>query len=126
MSDGRPDLADLLEHYDVPVNRGRVSQMVKCPLHEDRTASCSINTERGLWNCHSCGNGGDSYELIKQKEGVNFVGARDFAAALGLADGASGGGDERLSGSRYAGRRKVPARSGNQPRGGGYKPSWRR
>ncbi|WP_405056942.1 CHC2 zinc finger domain-containing protein [Kribbella sp. NBC_01505] len=126
MSDGRPDLADLLEHYDVPVNRGRSSQMVKCPLHEDRTASCSINTERGLWNCHSCGSGGDSYALIMKKEGLTFAGARDFAASVGLANGAAGGGDRKLSGSRYASRRPIPARKGNRAGGSSYQPSWRR
>ena len=32
---------------------------LRCPFHEDRTASLSFNTEKGVWNCHAgCGGGG--------------------------------------------------------------------
>jgi hypothetical protein len=32
---------------------------VNCPLHEDRTASLSVNLEKGVWTCHAgCGQGG--------------------------------------------------------------------
>jgi hypothetical protein len=31
---------------------------VKCPFHDDGTASMSINLERGTWFCHACGIGG--------------------------------------------------------------------
>ncbi|MEU8327283.1 CHC2 zinc finger domain-containing protein [Micromonospora sp. NPDC048839] len=100
--------------------------MVKCPLHEDRTPSCSVNTDKDLWNCHSCGKGGDSYALIMEKEQINYVGARTLASSLGFAAGSAGGGDDRLSGSAYAGRRKVSGGKGDRPGGGGYRPSWRR
>ena len=31
----------------------------KCPLHNDRTASLSVNLEKGVWKCHAgCGQGG--------------------------------------------------------------------
>ena len=33
--------------------------MVKCPFHDDGSASLSINIDRGVWSCHAgCGNGG--------------------------------------------------------------------
>jgi hypothetical protein len=28
----------------------------------DRDASCSVNVEPGLWNCHGCGEGGGAYD----------------------------------------------------------------
>ncbi len=31
---------------------------VKCPFHDDGTASMSVNLERGAWFCHACGIGG--------------------------------------------------------------------
>lgn len=32
---------------------------VKCPLHDDRNASLSVNVEKGVWKCHAgCGQGG--------------------------------------------------------------------
>ncbi|WP_083673211.1 CHC2 zinc finger domain-containing protein [Micromonospora sp. CB01531] len=101
--------------------------MVRCPLQdEDRTPSMSIDTDRELWNCHSCGKGGDSYALLMEKEGINYVGARALAASLHLAAGGAGGSDSGVSGSAYGGRRKVPARSGDRKAGGGYVPAWRR
>lgn len=32
---------------------------VRCPFHQDRTASLSVNVEKGVWKCHAgCGQGG--------------------------------------------------------------------
>jgi AAA domain/CHC2 zinc finger len=32
---------------------------LRCPFHDDRTASLSINLQEGVWNCHAgCGSGG--------------------------------------------------------------------
>lgn len=126
MSDERPDLAAVLEHYGVHVPGSRVTAMVACPLHEDKTPSCSINLDKQLWRCHSCDEKGDSYTMIMKKEATDFVGARALATTLGFAAGSGGGGDDELSGSAYGGRRKVPDRSRNQPRSGGYTPTWRR
>lgn len=104
----RPDIADLLDHYGVIGHRG----MVPCPLHEDRTPSCSVNYEKNLWNCFSCSEGGDSWSLIMKREGLDFEGAKEWAA-------------KELSFHP----------SGSAPRGGGrqrnrnkrkYVPSWRR
>ncbi|TCC20016.1 hypothetical protein E0H50_37790 [Kribbella sindirgiensis] len=100
--------------------------MVKCPVHGDRSASCSVNTEKQLFKCHSCGAAGSAWDLIMQMEGIDFDGARAFSAALGLPVGDAGGGDGELPAGRFGGRRKVPERKGNRPRGGAYKPSWRR
>ncbi|WSR66890.1 CHC2 zinc finger domain-containing protein [Streptomyces sp. NBC_01198] len=100
--------------------------MVSCPLHDDRTPSMSINLGEGLFKCQSCGVGGDSYTLIMQKEACDFRGACALAASLNLAEGTTGGGDERLSGSRYGGGRRVPAGKGSRAGGGGYTPTWRR
>ncbi|MEV4642795.1 CHC2 zinc finger domain-containing protein [Actinoplanes sp. NPDC049548] len=100
--------------------------MVACPLHDDRTPSCSINLEKQLWRCHSCDKAGSSYDLIMAKEKTDFRGARAFASAQQFAARSGGGSDSELSGSAYGGRRKVSDRSRNQPRGGGYTPTWRR
>ncbi|MEU7030026.1 CHC2 zinc finger domain-containing protein [Streptomyces sp. NPDC046275] len=100
--------------------------MSRCPFHDDDTPSFSWNTDRQLWKCHSCGKGGDAFTLIMEKEGTDFVGARALAASLAFATRDAGGGDERVSGSSYTGRRAVSPRSGHRSRGGGYTPAWRR
>ena len=122
----RPSLAAVLDHYGVAHTPGRVAQMTRCPLHEDRHPSLSLHMGREVWRCHSCGKGGDAYALIMEKEGIDFVRARAVAATLGPATGGHGGGDEQLRGSRYTRRRQVPARPGDQPAARGYVPRWRR
>src|SRR5690606_4903428 len=67
-SGDKPDLAEVLAHYGVEVNPSRQRQSVRCPLQEqDRTSSMSVNLADGLWNCHSCGEGGDVWNLIMIK-----------------------------------------------------------
>ncbi|QDP44243.1 DNA primase [Streptomyces phage Celia] len=123
--DTKPLLTAVFDHYGVEYDANRTTGMTHCPLHEDRTPSMSFNTDKGLWRCHSCGEGGDSYSLLMTKEGTDFRGARAVAASLQLAEGSTGGGDEQLSGSRYGGRRAVPRKPGDRAGGGGYVPSWR-
>ncbi|WP_407653494.1 CHC2 zinc finger domain-containing protein [Actinoplanes oblitus] len=126
MTQSKPSLVAVLEHYGITVDPVRVTQMVACLLHDDHTPSCSIDTDRDLWRCHSCGKGGDSYSLIMEKEGVDFVRARALAASVGLATRGDGGSDSGLSGSRYGRRRQVPARPRDRPANGTYVPAWRR
>jgi hypothetical protein len=125
-SDEKPELSAVLDHYQVDFNPERATGMGRCPLHEDNTPSMSYNTDKGLWRCHSCGEGGDSYNMIMKKEGTDFRGARAIAATLGLPAGGAGGSDSELRGSRYGGSRSVPARKGAGSNGGGYQPRWRR
>lgn len=122
----KPLLDEVMQHYGIDFRSSSNTGMAACPLHEDRTPSMSYRLDEGLWRCHSCDEGGDSYTLIMLKENTDFRGARTIASSLNFSEGNVGGGGEHVSGSRYGGRRKVPARSGNQPRDGGYVPAWRR
>ncbi|MGV9312568.1 CHC2 zinc finger domain-containing protein [Streptomyces sp. NPDC003691] len=122
----RPDLEAVFEHYGIDFNSQRAAGMTRCPFHDDETPSFSWNTDRQLWKCHSCGKGGDAYNLIMEKEGINFVGAKSLAANHRFATRDDGGGDRDLSGSNYASRRAVSPQPGNRSRPGGYTPAWRR
>lgn len=124
--DEKPDLNELLEHYGSRT-KSRNTYMTNCPLHEDRTPSMSVRIDEALWNCHSCGEKGDSYTLIQKREEVDFVGARAFAATLGLSTGGASGGDEKVRGSRYGSQRRSTAtRKRKVPPGKAYTPAWRR
>jgi len=114
-----------LEHYGVRL-RSRDAQMVACPLHEDRTPSCSVDLAKGVWNCHSCSQGGGAYRLIELKEGVNPERARAIAANISGTTGRAGSGGGAIRGSSYTGGGSVPRPTRNHGTGGGYRPSWRR
>ncbi|WP_420841970.1 CHC2 zinc finger domain-containing protein [Haloactinopolyspora alba] len=98
--------------------------MVRCPVHDDRTPSCSLDLRgTGLWNCHRCGEGGDVWNLIMKKEGTDFRGARAAAATLGFATGDAGGGDDLVPEGRFARSRGVPDSARNRSGRGGYVPA---
>lgn len=58
----RDELAALL-NQEIP--GGRENVMVRCPLHEDRRASLSLNLTKGVWWCHACGKGGGVRRLAQ-------------------------------------------------------------
>ena len=70
----------VLEHYGADLTR--VSPVgwrpVKCPFHEDRTASASVNLNLGGFRCHACGIHGDAIKLIQEREGLSFRDAVAF------------------------------------------------
>ena len=47
--------------------------LVRCPVHEDRTPSCSVQERDGalVWKCHGCDQGGDVLELVAAVRGLS-------------------------------------------------------
>src|SRR5687768_8646160 len=56
------ELSSLLNQ---PLNPNRQNQLVKCPIHDDRVASLSINLQKGAWYCWGCGKGGGLQTLAQ-------------------------------------------------------------
>jgi len=74
-------LVAVFEHYGLPEPRYG-EQRFKCPVHDDRTPSASVNRSKGLWHCHACGAGGDGIALLQANEGWSYGQAKDFLATL--------------------------------------------
>ena len=104
--DGKPKLEDVIEHY---TGAGPSRRMIHCPLHEDSTPSCSVNYTRQLWNCHSCGEGGDAWNLMMLKEQAEFKTVVELADKYGFDD--YHGNQEETHGNRFTGTRKVSGRN---------------
>lgn len=45
-----------------------------CPLHDEKTASFTVNKDETLWKCHGCGKNGSIIDLVSEMEGIS-VGA---------------------------------------------------
>jgi DNA primase len=43
----------------------RYQSLVKCIFHTDKNASLSVNTEKGIFNCFSCGTKGNHWDFLK-------------------------------------------------------------
>ena len=56
--------------------------LVRCPVHEDRTPSCSVQVTHGvlLWHCHACDASGDALSLVAVVKGLSIK--RDFRQVM--------------------------------------------
>lgn len=52
----------------------------RCPFHEERTPSFSVNPHDKLFYCFGCGKGGDLVSFVKDVEGLDFAGAIEWLA----------------------------------------------
>ena len=52
----------------------------RCPFHEERTPSFSVNPDRGFYHCFGCGKGGDAITFVRETEGLDFVQAIEWLA----------------------------------------------
>lgn len=107
------DIGAVLDFYGLQYRSDRRGeQSIKCPIHEDRTPSASLNLDKGLWNCFSCNTGGDAISLIMTREVLTYE------AALKIYQGITGTGDKPV--------RTKPRQSSPVPTGQGYRPRFRR
>ena len=56
--------AEVLDHYEIDFPQGKTQIKIKCPFHPERTPSCSINVERGIFQCFGCGAKGNVLEFV--------------------------------------------------------------
>ncbi len=54
--------------------------MGRCPFHEERTPSFSVNPVDKLYYCFGCGKGGNLVGFVRETENVDFVGAMEWLA----------------------------------------------
>ena len=54
--------------------------MGRCPFHEERSPSFSVNSDLNLYHCFGCGKGGDVVTFVRETEGLDFVGAIEWLA----------------------------------------------
>jgi DNA primase len=52
----------------------------RCPFHEERTPSFSVNPQDKLFYCFGCGQGGDVITFVKDTEQLDFAGAVEWLA----------------------------------------------
>ena len=54
--------------------------MGRCPFHDERTPSFSVDPVDKLYYCFGCGKGGDVVRFVQESENVDFVGAIEWLA----------------------------------------------
>ena len=64
----------------IEVKKSGSNYKARCPFHEEKTASFSVNPAKGIFKCFGCDKGGNAIEFIKQHEGVDFKQAVEIGA----------------------------------------------
>jgi DNA primase len=74
--------ADIVEVVAARTQLRRVGSRYtgRCPFHEERTPSFSVNAVEKLFYCFGCGKGGDLITFVKETEGLDFAGAVEWLA----------------------------------------------
>jgi DNA primase len=52
----------------------------RCPFHEERTPSFSVDPVGKLYHCFGCGVGGDVIKFVRETENLDFVGSVEWLA----------------------------------------------
>ncbi len=80
----RADLLRLIEPYTELRKKGS-NWMGRCPFHEEKTASFSVQPTKGFYKCFGCGKGGNAFTFVMETEGLSFPDAvRRVAEASGV------------------------------------------
>jgi DNA primase len=75
--------ADMVEIVSArtPLRRASGSRYTgRCPFHEEKTPSFSVNPVEKLYYCFGCGKGGDVISFVRETENLDFVGAVEWLA----------------------------------------------
>lgn len=75
----RSDIVEVISSY-VTLKKAGNSFKACCPFHQEKTPSFTVSPERQAFYCFGCQKGGDVFRFIMEREGVDFLEARDILA----------------------------------------------
>jgi DNA primase len=74
------DFVALIEERTELRKSSGANYMGRCPFHEERTASFSVNAQKKMYHCFGCGVEGDVFRYVQEMENLDFVGAMEWLA----------------------------------------------
>ncbi len=81
----RADIVSLISRY-VELKQAGPNWKGLCPFHNEKTPSFNVNTDRQIFHCFGCGEGGNVFSFLMKHEGLTFPeAARTLAGELGIA-----------------------------------------
>lgn len=71
------DLVAVVEER-TSLRKARAQLTGRCPFHEERTPSFSVDPAKGLYHCFGCGKGGDIFTFVRETQGLDFTEAVEW------------------------------------------------
>jgi DNA primase len=77
-------IADVLAHYGVDATNvhGVGWHSIRCPFHDDSTASASVNVGTNAFKCHACPVKGDAIGVVMAVEQKGYREACEWATEI--------------------------------------------
>lgn len=73
------DMLEIVAPYTTLKKSGS-NYMGKCPFHQEKTPSFSVDPIQKVYHCFGCGESGNLFTFIEKKEGLGFIEAVKFLA----------------------------------------------
>ena len=73
------DMVEIVGQY-TELRKAGANYSGRCPFHEERTPSFSVNPAEKLYYCFGCGAGGNLFGFVQQKENLDFAAAVEYLA----------------------------------------------
>jgi DNA primase len=70
----------VLANYGLEATGQGPEQMIKCPFHDDRSPSCSINLGKKIFHCFACGEKGTILDFVARLEPCSIAEAAQLLA----------------------------------------------
>ncbi len=79
------DLVELVREHVPALKKAGRNYQARCPFHQERTPSFSVNRDMGVFKCFGCGVGGDAFKFVMLTEGLTYPEAiRKLAARVNI------------------------------------------
>ncbi len=70
----KADISEIIGHYIPLIKKGK-SLTAVCPFHDDHNPSLSISSDKQIYKCFVCGNGGNVFTFVQNFEKTSFIDA---------------------------------------------------
>ena len=67
------DMMELLQEYGLSPPSTSARRSMKCPFHNDKRPSFSVDYDKKLWYCHTGCGGWDSIKFVQKMESCDFM-----------------------------------------------------
>ena len=68
----RADIVDIIGEF-VALKKAGKEFKANCPFHEERTPSFHVVPDKGFFKCFGCGQSGDVFKFLMERQGMDFV-----------------------------------------------------